>query len=304
MRSGRRRRRLRGHQRHHVPDAAVAAQARWRWSTTSTASSTSASSALGMAARRAVLERPAAAVPAHAVPTIARPLDLIRTGSRRAHHRGVPRRGGRGLPPPPPLARAAAGLRGAAQGLQRIEIILDVLEAIPGAQLDVVGDGDHRENLEAEIARRGLGERVTMHGYVTEERKAELYGRAWVSMTASSSEGWSLTVMEAARDAERRDRDRRAARVGHRRRDRRAGARRGRAQAPRASDRRAARAARAPGRRRAARPHVHLGPLRAPTSACCSSGGPRARPRPRWRPPPTPTTSPTTMSRAAEVGRG
>ena len=62
----------------------------------------------------------------------------------------------------------------------------------------MVGDGDHRETLEAEIARRGLGERVTMHGYVTEERKAELYGRAWVSMTASSSEGWSLTVMEAA----------------------------------------------------------------------------------------------------------
>ena len=73
-----------------------------------------------------------------------------------------------------------------------------MLEAIPGAHLDIVGDGDHRENLEAEIARRGLGDRVTMHGYVSEERKAELYARAWVSLTASSSEGWSLTVMEAA----------------------------------------------------------------------------------------------------------
>jgi glycosyltransferase involved in cell wall biosynthesis len=29
-------------------------------------------------------------------------------------------------------------------------------------------------------------------------RKAELYGRAWVNVTASASEGWSLTVMEAA----------------------------------------------------------------------------------------------------------
>jgi glycosyltransferase involved in cell wall biosynthesis len=87
---------------------------------------------------------------------------------------------------------------GRLKAYKRIEIILDVLEAIPGAQLDVVGDGDHREHLEAEIARRGLNDRVTMHGYVDEERKAELYGRAWVSMTASSSEGWSLTVMEAA----------------------------------------------------------------------------------------------------------
>ena len=87
---------------------------------------------------------------------------------------------------------------GRLKAYKRIEIILDVLESIPGAELDVVGDGDHRETLEAEIDRRGLRERVTMHGYVPEDRKAELYGRAWVSMTASSSEGWSLTVMEAA----------------------------------------------------------------------------------------------------------
>ena len=87
---------------------------------------------------------------------------------------------------------------GRLKAYKRIEIVLDVLEAIPSAQLDVVGDGDHRENLEAEVARRGLGDRVTMHGYVSEERKGELYARAWVSLTASSSEGWSLTVMEAA----------------------------------------------------------------------------------------------------------
>ena len=87
---------------------------------------------------------------------------------------------------------------GRLKAYKRIEIILDVLEAIPGAHLDIVGDGDHRENLEAEITRRRLGDRVTMHGYVSEERKAELYARAWVSLTASSSEGWSLTVMESA----------------------------------------------------------------------------------------------------------
>jgi glycosyltransferase involved in cell wall biosynthesis len=37
-----------------------------------------------------------------------------------------------------------------------------------------------------------------MHGYVDEQRKAELYDRAWVSLTASSAEGWCHTVMEAA----------------------------------------------------------------------------------------------------------
>jgi glycosyltransferase involved in cell wall biosynthesis len=62
----------------------------------------------------------------------------------------------------------------------------------------VVGEGDHRPDLEAEIERRGLSDRVRMHGYVDDETKAELYGRAWVNLTASQSEGWSLTVMEAA----------------------------------------------------------------------------------------------------------
>ena len=37
-----------------------------------------------------------------------------------------------------------------------------------------------------------------MHGHVSEERKRELYQQAWVNATASSAEGWALSVMEAA----------------------------------------------------------------------------------------------------------
>jgi glycosyltransferase involved in cell wall biosynthesis len=87
---------------------------------------------------------------------------------------------------------------GRLKAYKNVEALFDVLEGIPEAILDVVGEGDHRPDLEAEIVRRGLGERVRMHGYVDEETKAELYGRAWVNLTASQSEGWSLTVMEAA----------------------------------------------------------------------------------------------------------
>jgi glycosyltransferase involved in cell wall biosynthesis len=64
--------------------------------------------------------------------------------------------------------------------------------------LDVAGDGDHRPALEADIAARGLADRVVLHGHVTEEEKAALLSRAWVNLTASSAEGWCLTVMEAA----------------------------------------------------------------------------------------------------------
>ena len=46
--------------------------------------------------------------------------------------------------------------------------------------------------------RRALGDRVRMHGHVSEEAKRELLRRSWVNLTASSAEGWCLTVMEAA----------------------------------------------------------------------------------------------------------
>jgi glycosyltransferase involved in cell wall biosynthesis/O-antigen/teichoic acid export membrane protein len=81
---------------------------------------------------------------------------------------------------------------------KRLEVLLDVLEAVPEARLEIAGEGSHRPVLEAEIDERGLHDRVTLHGFVEEEDKAELYGRAWVSLTASSAEGWCLTVMEAA----------------------------------------------------------------------------------------------------------
>ena len=81
---------------------------------------------------------------------------------------------------------------------KRIELLLDVLEANPGAVLDVAGDGDHRPVIEEEIRARGLEHRVRMYGYVSEETKLRLYQRAWVNLTASSAEGWGLSVTEAA----------------------------------------------------------------------------------------------------------
>src|SRR5204863_6430535 len=81
---------------------------------------------------------------------------------------------------------------------KRIENVLDVLEAIPEAKLEIAGDGDHRPVLEEDIARRGLSDRVRLLGFIEEDEKPELYARAWVALTASSAEGWCLTVTEAA----------------------------------------------------------------------------------------------------------
>jgi len=81
---------------------------------------------------------------------------------------------------------------------KRIEALLDVVAAIPGVRLDIVGDGEHRPELEAEIAARGLGDRVELHGFVSPEVKLELLQRSWALVTASAAEGWGLTTLEAA----------------------------------------------------------------------------------------------------------
>jgi glycosyltransferase involved in cell wall biosynthesis/O-antigen/teichoic acid export membrane protein len=81
---------------------------------------------------------------------------------------------------------------------KRVELLLDTVEALPGTVLEIAGDGDHRPAIEAEIARRGIGERLRIHGHVDEQTKLELLQRSWVNLTASSAEGWCLTVMEAA----------------------------------------------------------------------------------------------------------
>jgi glycosyltransferase involved in cell wall biosynthesis len=102
---------------------------------------------------------------------------------------------------PDPAARASEPTLlylGRIKRYKRIELILDALEANPGAVLDVAGDGDHRPALQREIRARRLEDRVRLHGYVSEERKLELYQRAWVNITTSSAEGWGLSVAEAA----------------------------------------------------------------------------------------------------------
>jgi glycosyltransferase involved in cell wall biosynthesis len=81
---------------------------------------------------------------------------------------------------------------------KRIELLFDVLDGSPDAVLDIVGTGEHRGPLEAEVATRGLGDRVRFHGFVEHDRKVELLQRSWALVTASAAEGWGLTTLEAA----------------------------------------------------------------------------------------------------------
>lgn len=87
---------------------------------------------------------------------------------------------------------------GRLKAYKRIERLLDVVSAINGATLDIVGDGDHAEALRALTRTKGLGARVRFHGHVDDETKRHLLSRSWVAVTASSAEGWSSATLEAA----------------------------------------------------------------------------------------------------------
>ena len=85
---------------------------------------------------------------------------------------------------------------------KRIEQVLAVVDELrhrhPGLVLDVIGDGWWADELDAEIARRGLADVVVRHGRVDEQTKADLLGRAWLMVLPSVREGWGIAVMEAA----------------------------------------------------------------------------------------------------------
>jgi glycosyltransferase involved in cell wall biosynthesis len=63
----------------------------------------------------------------------------------------------------------------------------------PDAQLWVIGTGP----LEASL-RASAGPGVTFHGWVDEQRKADLLAQAHVLVCTSRREGWGMTVTEAA----------------------------------------------------------------------------------------------------------
>ena len=133
-----------------------------------------------------VSESAAAEIAEHGVP--AESIEVVRNGVDVGDSRGL---GAKAVEP-------TLLYLGRLKRYKRIELVLDALERVPQARLEIAGDGEHRPELEREIERRGLGARVRLHGHVDEARKRELLGSAWVNVTASSNEGWCLTVMEAA----------------------------------------------------------------------------------------------------------
>jgi glycosyltransferase involved in cell wall biosynthesis len=109
--------------------------------------------------------------------------------------RFVPRSGARH---PDPLVVAVGRLVPA----KRFDLLLDAMARLRDqgqpARLVVVGDGYERDALRGHVSDLGLDAWVELRGHVGDDELVELYQSAWVVASASSSEGWGMSLTEAA----------------------------------------------------------------------------------------------------------
>lgn len=69
--------------------------------------------------------------------------------------------------------------------------------AVPGATLDVVGDGPYRSDLERLAGALGVAQAVRFRGALPHAEKVAALNEAQVAVCPSPKEGWGLTVIEA-----------------------------------------------------------------------------------------------------------
>lgn len=81
---------------------------------------------------------------------------------------------------------------------KQIEHAIDVVAAVEGIHLDVVGSGWWEDQLREYAHELGVEDRITFHGQVAEDHKHALLRRAVIHLMPSRKEGWGLAVVEAA----------------------------------------------------------------------------------------------------------
>jgi glycosyltransferase involved in cell wall biosynthesis len=79
-----------------------------------------------------------------------------------------------------------------------ISLMPEIKRRVPGARLLIVGDGHRRSALQQLVDDLRLGDDVRLLGRVSEVELVDLYRSSWVLTSGSISEGWGLTITEAA----------------------------------------------------------------------------------------------------------
>ena len=72
-----------------------------------------------------------------------------------------------------------------------------VKRELPDARLKIIGDGDHRTELQKFADELGLSRDIEFTGYLTQEEKIKHLHQLSLAVSCSAKEGWGLTVIEA-----------------------------------------------------------------------------------------------------------
>jgi glycosyltransferase involved in cell wall biosynthesis len=99
---------------------------------------------------------------------------------------------------PVPLVVAVGRLAPVKRFPLLVEALLRLRQDHPDLEAVIVGDGEERPALEAQVAAAGAGEWLRLPGRVSDDELIDLYRRAWVLASASAREGWGMTITEAA----------------------------------------------------------------------------------------------------------
>ena len=99
---------------------------------------------------------------------------------------------------PPRVVTAARLIRG--KGIDTLlTAFASVVEEVPGAELEIAGEGKERAALERLSSSLGLGERVRFRGWIPAQEMPAFFGRALVAALPSRvEEGHPMTLREAA----------------------------------------------------------------------------------------------------------
>ncbi|MGH7821636.1 MAG: glycosyltransferase family 4 protein, partial [Candidatus Binatia bacterium] len=87
---------------------------------------------------------------------------------------------------------------GRLETLKRVELLIEAFRHVePGARLVIAGRGPQQENLERQVERLGLRDRIRFTGFVPEEELLSLYAGAFAVLYAPVDEDYGYVTVEA-----------------------------------------------------------------------------------------------------------
>ena len=99
---------------------------------------------------------------------------------------------------PVPLAVAVGRLTPVKDFCRLVRVMAGVRDRVPDLELVIVGEGYERAAIEAQVAAVGGQDWVRLPGRISDEELLSLYRRSWLAVSASTREGWGMTLTEAA----------------------------------------------------------------------------------------------------------